>query len=120
TPKKRRRSAERKPRFRLALRKSSASLMMVLLVGVGFLLGAAYLRAANIFQGGSSALALSSEIDPSQLKGEGDGRVNVLLLGRGGIGHSGPDLTDTIIVASIDPIQKDAGLLSIPRDLYVT
>jgi len=45
--------------------------------------------------------------------------VNILLLGRGGEGHDGPDLTDTILVASIDPIQKKAALLSIPRDLWV-
>lgn len=46
------------------------------------------------------------------------GRVNVLLLGTGGAGHEGPDLTDTIIFASIDKKGKDVVLVSIPRDLW--
>ncbi len=46
------------------------------------------------------------------------GRVNVLLLGTGGAGHEGPDLTDTIILASIDKEGKDVVLISIPRDLW--
>lgn len=43
-----------------------------------------------------------------------------MLLGKGGEGHEGADLTDTILVASIDPINKTANLVSIPRDLWVT
>lgn len=50
---------------------------------------------------------------------EGDGRINILLLGIGGPGHQGADLTDTIMVASIDPKYQDVVLLSLPRDLYV-
>lgn len=55
----------------------------------------------------------------TQLKGEGDGRINILLLGIGGGNHPGANLTDTIMLASIDPINKKLSLLSIPRDLYV-
>ncbi len=91
---------------------------VVLLVG-GYFGGAAYLNAKKIFKGGGGAAALQENVDPTKLKGEGDGRVNILLLGRGGAGHEGADLTDTIVIASIDPIQKEAALLSIPRDLYV-
>ncbi len=47
------------------------------------------------------------------------GRTNVLLLGIGGKGHDGPDLTDTIMLASIDQDAKDVILVSIPRDLWV-
>jgi LCP family protein required for cell wall assembly len=54
------------------------------------------------------------------LKGEGDGRVNILLLGRGGEGHDGADLTDTILLASIDPVNNRTALISIPRDMWVT
>jgi LCP family protein required for cell wall assembly len=46
-------------------------------------------------------------------------RVNVLLLGIGGEGHDGPNLTDTMIVASIDKKGKDVALVNIPRDLWV-
>jgi LCP family protein required for cell wall assembly len=41
------------------------------------------------------------------------------LLGVGGPGHEGPDLTDTILLVSIDPINHKTSLLSIPRDLWV-
>lgn len=47
------------------------------------------------------------------------GRTNVLLLGIGGKGHEGPDLTDTIMLASVDKDSKDVVLVSIPRDLWV-
>lgn len=46
------------------------------------------------------------------------GRVNILLLGTGGEGHDGPDLTDTIILASIDKDGDDTAMISIPRDLW--
>lgn len=45
--------------------------------------------------------------------------INILLLGIPGKGHSGSDLTDTIIVLMIRPKENKAALLSIPRDLYV-
>ena len=48
-----------------------------------------------------------------------EGRTNVLLMGIGGRGHEGPDLTDTIILASVDKGAKDVVLISIPRDLWV-
>lgn len=54
-----------------------------------------------------------------QLK-EFDGRVNILLLGTAGGAHEGPDLTDTMIFASIDPSKDKVTLVSIPRDLWVS
>ncbi len=47
-----------------------------------------------------------------------DQKVNLLLLGVGGGTHDGPDLTDTIIFASIDPNTKKVVLVSIPRDTW--
>ncbi|MDD3190109.1 MAG: LCP family protein [Candidatus Pacebacteria bacterium] len=59
-------------------------------------------------------------INPSEsLQGEENGQINILLLGIGGEGHSGGELTDTIMIASIKPQTREAALLSIPRDLYV-
>lgn len=100
-------------------KKSLSTLLMIFLIGGGYLFGKGYVSILNVFGGGGNAAALQENVDPSQLRGEGDGRVNVLLLGRGGEGHEGADLTDTIIVASIDPVNKKAALLSIPRDLWV-
>ena len=47
-------------------------------------------------------------------------RVNVLLLGYGGAGHDGAFLTDSLMVASIEPRTGTVALFSIPRDLWVT
>ena len=58
--------------------------------------------------------------NPSKkLKGENNNRINILFLGIGGKNHNGGGLTDTIIVLSIKPYEKEAAILSIPRDLYV-
>ena len=112
-------NAKPKSRRKVALKLFSSLLIISVLLS-GYVFGKGYLRARQVFQGGGNgAAALNDEIDPSKLNGEGDGRINVLMLARGGAGHDGADLTDTILIASIDPIQKETGLLSIPRDLYV-
>lgn len=54
-----------------------------------------------------------------KLKGEESGRINILLLGIGGEKHYGGELTDTIMIASVNTKTNEAALLSIPRDLYV-
>ena len=55
--------------------------------------------------------------EDKKLQGEQDGRINVLLLGIGGLEHDGPFLTDTMILASFKPETKQVALISIPRDL---
>lgn len=47
------------------------------------------------------------------------GHTNFLILGTGGAGHEGPDLTDSVILASIDHETKSVSLLSVPRDLFI-
>lgn len=112
-PKKKRRNLRK-----IGKRSGIGVLLATLLIG-GALFGKGYFKLGSILKGGAQgAAALQDNVDPSKLRGEGDGRVNILLLGRGGEGHDAPDLTDTILIASIDPVQKKAALLSIPRDLY--
>ncbi len=53
------------------------------------------------------------------LTGEKDDRINFLLLGVGGEGHAGSELTDTIIFTSFRPSTNEIGMMSIPRDLIV-
>lgn len=59
------------------------------------------------------------EIGRSGLSGEENNRVNILLLGIGGGSHEGSQLSDTIILAGLDTLNKRAGMISIPRDLLV-
>lgn len=102
------------------LRAALAALIVV--VGIGGVLGVvSYWKVKKVFNGtGKVAAALQKNAAPDSLKGEGDGRVNVLLLGNGGGTHEAPDLTDTIILASIDPVTHRADLVSVPRDLWVS
>lgn len=48
------------------------------------------------------------------------GTTNILIAGIGGRGHDGSDLTDSIMLASLDGEKNTVTLLSIPRDLYVS
>lgn len=47
------------------------------------------------------------------------GVYNVLLLGFGGAGHDGSNLTDSMIVVHVDTNTHKADFISIPRDLWV-
>lgn len=60
-----------------------------------------------------SLLNISGEAAPT----DPYGHTNILLLGQGD--ETGEDLTDSIIVASLDPSSKSVALLSLPRDLYL-
>lgn len=103
---------------------------IVLVIFVVLILGGGAWMASGVFGAfskiftdnkgsGSPFLSMIGEVKAEQLKGEGDGRINILLLGMGGAGYPGGDLTDTIMIASIDPKNKDMAMLSIPRDLWV-
>jgi LCP family protein required for cell wall assembly len=48
-----------------------------------------------------------------------EGTMNILIAGIGGRWHDGGDLTDSIMLASLDAGNNRMTLLSIPRDLYV-
>lgn len=110
---------EPKPTRRLIKRLALASLIIVLAVGL-FLGFKAYKTQRNLLAGGGIAPAVcDGHVDINKLNVEGDGRVNILLLGIGGEGHEGGDLSDTIIMASLDPVNDKIDLLSVPRDLWV-
>ena len=54
------------------------------------------------------------------IKGEADGRINILLLGYRGKNMPGGDLlTDTIMLLSYKPQENKVAIISIPRDLFV-
>ncbi len=101
-------------------RRASLTVIVAAVLTASLLFAKGYVKIHRVFKGGSTAVALRAHVDPSMLKGEGDGRINVLLLGKGGPGHDGPDLTDTMLLASVDPVNNTMSLLSVPRDLWVT
>jgi LCP family protein required for cell wall assembly len=97
--------------------------VFLLLIATGGIFGYKILAAGNkISVADQSLLGQIKDLLFSSgefLQGEADGRVNVLLIAIGGEGHKGQDLADTIMVASLQPVDGDIALLSIPRDLYV-
>lgn len=106
-----------------------------LLIGVPILLGVLILAViflAPVLRVGKDLLfgpvGVFSVVKPSasEIKST-NGRTNILLLGTGGASHDGPNLSDTIIVASIKtvfgpketPEQFPVVLISVPRDIYL-
>ena len=102
------------------IKRTAFAFMVIILAGGAYFGYKIYHTQKKVLAGGGKSVTVCSDnVDPSQLSKEGDSRINILLLGIGGPGHDGPDLTDTIMLASIDPIDNSAVLLSIPRDLWV-
>lgn len=60
-------------------------------------------------------------LTPTPLESTADDRVNILLIGYSNDdqGHAGADLTDSIMILSMDKKNHSGYMLSIPRDLYV-
>lgn len=48
-----------------------------------------------------------------------EGQINAIFLGMAGENNNAPNLTDTIIVMSVDKKTKEGFLLSVPRDLFI-
>ncbi len=110
----------KKHNWRRSFLKASAASMAVFVLFIGVFFWKGYVNVHKVFRGSNTVAALQAEqVAPELLKGEGDGRVNILMLGIGGENHDGGDLTDTIMVLSVDPVNKTAAMLSVPRDLWV-
>ncbi len=62
--------------------------------------------------------SIISSANSKILAGEEEGRINILLLGIAGENNPGKNLTDTIMVLSVNTDSKKVALLSLPRDLY--
>ncbi|OGM20694.1 hypothetical protein A2714_03360 [Candidatus Woesebacteria bacterium RIFCSPHIGHO2_01_FULL_38_9] len=56
---------------------------------------------------------------PSEKIKSSQDRTNILILGKGGGGHEAPDLTDTIILASVNHLDSSISLISLPRDIWI-
>ena len=70
----------------------------------------------NIFQGNFFGL-----FQNQPLKQDSNGRSNFLILGttEDDPGHQGADLTDSMMIVSVDQKNKNIYMFSVPRDLYV-
>jgi LCP family protein required for cell wall assembly len=114
----------RKKKLNMSRRRIAAvflSLVLFLLVISGGWISWKFLKNASKIFGGSIASNISSLFDTTPLKGEDVGRVNILLAGDSADdpNHGGAQLTDSIMIVSIDTKGKNSFMLSVPRDLWV-
>ncbi len=114
---------KRVPRKRKKMRKNLAMVLFFSLAAVGVLFSYQVVHTSS--QSENDSLSLFSPLKhlitsaDKTIRGEENDRTNILLMGIGGAGHEGPELTDTMIFTSIKPSTNDVSMLSIPRDMVV-
>ncbi|HEX6462112.1 MAG TPA: LCP family protein [Candidatus Saccharimonadales bacterium] len=93
-------------------------ILALLFIGAGYFAYKFFVNSGKVFKG-NVFNAIFSEAKP--LKTDTNGRSNILLFGTSedDPGHPGPELSDSIMVLSVDQKKKDAFMVSIPRDLNV-
>lgn len=111
----------KKPRNIKKILKRSILSLLVLMIASGAYFGIKDLGVIDKVFHGNILSDIEAFLHPVKLKGESSGRVNILLAGDSSDqpGHGGAELTDSILLLSIDTNNHTAFLLSIPRDLWV-
>jgi anionic cell wall polymer biosynthesis LytR-Cps2A-Psr (LCP) family protein len=91
--------------------------ILVILVGIGgYVAFKTIIASGNVFKG-----SILDVFQSQPLKQDENGRSNILVLGTSedDPGHQAGNLTDSMMIMSVDQNKKNAFLVSIPRDLYV-
>lgn len=115
--KRRIRKGKPEPSLRKKIITRTLLVIVLLLLLAGGFLGWKFLTATTkVFNGNILGI-----LNIAKLKGEDQGRVNILLAGNSADdkGHDGANLTDSIMLASLNTRDNTAFMISIPRDLYV-
>lgn len=104
---------------RIHWKRLTAVCLLVVLLFSGWY-GYGLYRDVAALTGDSNPLQLVSAFTSATLKST-NGRTNILLAGYSADdgGHQGAELTDSIMILSIDQSSKAVTVISIPRDLYV-
>lgn len=105
----------RKPLSEKTKQNIAAALGIVLLILVVYSAGLKIIQSLS----GAGLVDFFSSAIGKELAADAKNHTNILLLGVGGEGHEGKDLTDTMILASLNHNDNSAAFFSIPRDLYV-
>ena len=92
------------------------SVILVLIIAAMTLMYMLLSHSTAVFKGNPMDILISSE-----LKKDENGQTNFLIFGTSedAKGHGGQELTDSIMVASINQENKSAKVFSVPRDLWV-
>lgn len=116
TLKKSKKSRWQRIRSKFTIKRTVLVFLILVLLSGGWLGFKFIYNTSKVFRGNIFGL-----LSTTKLQGESTGRVNILLAGNSSDdpGHEGADLTDSVMVISIDTKDNTAFLLSIPRDLWV-
>lgn len=105
-----------KPKKKHRLRKAVIGVLALLLLVFG---GRLFMSIAKL-TGNDNPLSVLGALRDAPLKND-EGRVNILVAGNSAddVGHNGGELTDSIMVISVDTKKNTAMMLSIPRDMWI-
>jgi polyisoprenyl-teichoic acid--peptidoglycan teichoic acid transferase len=117
-------SKDKKPRRKWSKKRKIVTTILSILLIIGVVVavfGASLLGKLNKVFHGNLFSDASAFLNTQPLKGESSGRVNILLAGNSAddVGHDGGNLTDSIMIVSINTKDHTGFMLSIPRDLWV-
>lgn len=98
------------------IKRSAMVIAAVIFIVGAFLAVKLIMASAKVFDGNVLGF-----FDSTKLRGEDEGRVNILVAGTSedDPDHDGADLTDSIMLLSIDTNNNTGFTVSIPRDLWV-
>lgn len=111
---------EGKPKKRKWIKRSLLATFLIIFIPIAIFVS---WNAHNVAQASEKMFGtgnLTQLLLPAHLANK-DGRVNILLIGysKDDPGHSGAELTDSILILSLDTEKKTGYMLSVPRDLYI-
>ncbi len=111
---------EKKPGSKKRSIKRGAAIAGALVLLIGLWFGFRFYKDIAKITGNKNPLSLLGVFHPVALKNQ-DGRVNILLAANSADdpGHNGANLTDSIMVLSVNTKNNTAMMLSVPRDLWV-
>ncbi len=119
-PKGRRRHKSSKPRSWKRRFKRAGLVLGLFVLAAGLFLGFKFYKDIAKLTGNKNPFAILGVFHPVPLQNQ-NGRVNILVAANSADdpGHNGANLTDSIMVLSIDTKNNTALILSVPRDLWV-
>ena len=113
-----RKSPEQKARRKKRIKRVLLVLLLIVVLIGGFIGARALLAGSKMFQGNLLGFA-----QRAPLKEDANGRSNIVVFGTSedsdGGEHPGGNLTDSIMLISLNQKEKNAFMISIPRDLWV-